>query len=71
MRQMTATPTIRYKMIVEAAYYMAEKRNFHDGDLLRDWLEAEMHIDRLLLEGARPRLALQFLPTLEFDRTDE
>jgi hypothetical protein len=31
-------------MIAEAAYYKAEKRNFHPGDELLDWLEAKTEI---------------------------
>lgn len=43
------TPEKRHRMIAEAAYYRAERRNFCGGEeeSLRDWLEAE--IDRLLL----------------------
>ena len=59
-------PEIRYKMIAEAAYYLAEKRNFQGGDPVTDWLEAESMIDRALLAGVKPRLALQFL-SLAFD----
>ena len=48
-------------MIAEAAYYLAEKRNFQDGDPVADWLKAESMIERALLAGVKPRLALQFL----------
>ena len=48
-------------MIAEAAYYLAEKRNFQGGDPVNDWLEAERIIDQALLSGVKPRLALQFL----------
>ena len=55
----TLTPEERHHMIAEAAYYLAQKRRFQDGDPLLDWLEAERAIDRLL---RRPRrLGLQFL----------
>ena len=32
------------KMIAEAAYFRAQKRNFQGGDSTRDWLEAEKEI---------------------------
>jgi hypothetical protein len=35
-------------MIAEAAYYKAEKRGFHPGNELRDWLEAKSEIIRLV-----------------------
>jgi hypothetical protein len=35
-------------MIVEAAYFRAEKRDFIGGDVTHDWLEAEAEIDRTL-----------------------
>jgi len=34
-----------------AAYYIAERRGFHGGSQLNDWVEAEKEIDRLLKEG--------------------
>lgn len=34
------------KMIAEAAYYLAEHRNFTTGDELHDWLTAEQQIRR-------------------------
>lgn len=34
-------------MIAEAAYYLAEKRNFHPGHELNDWLEAKNEIIRM------------------------
>lgn len=34
----------RYRMIAEAAYYIAEKRGFMPGDPSRDWSEAEAQI---------------------------
>lgn len=39
------TPEERERMIAEAAYFMAEKRNF-SGDAVADWLEAEAKIDQ-------------------------
>lgn len=35
----------RAVMIAEAAYYLAEKRNFRPGGELADWLAAEREID--------------------------
>ena len=39
---------VRIKMISEAAYFRAEKRNFEHGDAVQDWLEAESEIDQLI-----------------------
>jgi hypothetical protein len=46
----SATPTAeqRRQMIAEAAYYIAERRGFTEGDPERDWYEAEAQIDRAL-----------------------
>ena len=55
------TPEVRHQMIAEAAYYLAEKRNFQGGDPVTDWLQAETMIEQILLAGVKPRLALQFL----------
>ena len=38
----------REHMIAEAAYYIAEQRNFQGGDPRQDWLQAEAEIDRRL-----------------------
>jgi hypothetical protein len=38
----------REKMIAEAAYYLAEQRNFEGGDTIQDWLQAEIAIDSSL-----------------------
>jgi hypothetical protein len=40
----------RYRMIAEAAYYLAESRHFK-SDPLRDWIEAERDIALLLGEN--------------------
>ena len=37
----------RYRMVAEAAYYRAEKNQFK-SDPLRDWIDAENDISRLL-----------------------
>jgi hypothetical protein len=41
-------PDQRQHMIEEAAYYRAERRGFHGGDPLQDWLEAEAEIERMM-----------------------
>ena len=38
----------RYRMVAEAAYYIAERRNFAPGDAAADWAQAEMQIVALL-----------------------
>ena len=38
----------RMRLIAEAAYYKAEKRDFTGGGELEDWIEAEAEIDALL-----------------------
>ena len=43
----------REHMIAEAAYYIAEHRNFQGGDPGQDWLQAEAEIDRGLLDAPR------------------
>ncbi len=48
------TPEQRYRMIAEAAYYLAEKRGFAGGDMAADWLQAEAEIDRKLQGQERP-----------------
>jgi hypothetical protein len=35
----------RERRIAEAAYYLAERRNFQGGDPVQDWLTAEKQID--------------------------
>jgi hypothetical protein len=37
-------------MIAEAAYFRAQRRGFRGGDPDRDWIEAEVEIDALLLD---------------------
>lgn len=62
-------PQLRHRMIAEAAYYIAEKRNFNGGDPVSDWLEAEAFIDQVLLAAkGKRRLALQFLSTAGMER---
>ena len=45
----------RWRMIAEAAYYLAQRRGFVGGDATADWLAAEAEVDgRLKAEGRRP-----------------
>ncbi|GMR21360.1 MAG: hypothetical protein BMS9Abin36_1960 [Gammaproteobacteria bacterium] len=41
----------RRRLIAECAYLRAERRGFMWGSPEQDWLEAEMEIDQLLLQG--------------------
>lgn len=41
----------RRRLIERCAYLRAERRGFVGGDPDRDWLEAEMEVDQLLLQG--------------------
>lgn len=51
-------PMQRHEMISQAAYFIAERRDFADGGADDDWLQAELEIDRMLtqrgVEAARP-----------------
>lgn len=53
-RQASRTPAIdperRRNYVEVAAYYIAERRGFTNGDQTTDWLVAEEEIDRLLRE---------------------
>lgn len=44
-------PEQRRYYVEVAAYYIAERRGFHGGSQLDDWVQAEIEIDRLLREG--------------------
>jgi hypothetical protein len=53
--QMQAIPVLthdqrRYYVEV-AAFYIAERRGFHGGSEMDDWVKAESEIDRLVREG--------------------
>lgn len=49
---MTAvTPELRYRMIAEAAFFIAEAHGFDPNRSLNDWLEAETLIDARLGGG--------------------
>jgi len=43
-------PDERQRMIAEAAYLIAEERNFHGDLAFDDWLQAEAEIDALFVE---------------------
>ncbi len=45
------SPDQRRHYIEVAAYYIAERRGFHGGSELDDWVQAEQEIDRLLRDG--------------------
>lgn len=42
------TPEQRWKLVAEAAYYLAEKRGFAAGHANADWLAAEKQVDAKL-----------------------
>jgi hypothetical protein len=45
----------RWRMVAEAAYYIAQQRGFAGGDPHADWLAAEQQVDaRLRAEGRDP-----------------
>jgi hypothetical protein len=43
-------PMQRHEMISQAAYFIAERRDFADGGADDDWLKAELEIDRMLAQ---------------------
>jgi hypothetical protein len=45
------TPDQRRYYVEVAAYYIAERRGFHGGSEMDDWVQAESEIDRLIREG--------------------
>ncbi len=42
------SPEQRWRMVAEAAYYIAEKRGFVGGDPGADWFQAEQQVDAFL-----------------------
>lgn len=45
----------RWRMVAEAAYYIAQRRGFVGGDAIADWVAAEAEVDaRLRTEGRSP-----------------
>ncbi|MDA8382735.1 MAG: DUF2934 domain-containing protein [Betaproteobacteria bacterium] len=49
-------------MIVEAAYWRAQKRGLAGGDATQEWLDAEAEIDALLLKTPTRRPRFHWLP---------
>ena len=45
VEQQAISYQMRYQMIQEAAYHIAEKQNFVPGNEFNNWLEAEAQID--------------------------
>ena len=43
-------PMQRHEMISQAAYFIAERRDFADGGADDDWLKAELEVDRMLAQ---------------------
>jgi len=52
----------RRRLIAEYAYLSAEQRGFAGGSPEQDWLEAEMEVDRLLLQGWEKSTAADMKP---------
>jgi hypothetical protein len=43
----------RWRMVAEAAYYIAQRRGFVGGDANADWVAAEAEVDAKLIEEGR------------------
>lgn len=43
----------RWRMVAEAAYYIAQRRGFVGGDANADWVAAEAEVDAKLKEEGR------------------
>ena len=43
----------RWRMVAEAAYYIAQRRGFVGGDVNADWVAAEAEVDARLKEQGR------------------
>jgi hypothetical protein len=43
----------RWRMVAEAAYYIAQRRGFVGGDANADWVAAEAEVDARLKEQGR------------------
>jgi hypothetical protein len=48
-------PEARYRMVAQAAYFIAERRGFAGGDPVQDWLLAERQVEALLAEAKPAR----------------
>jgi hypothetical protein len=46
------SPELRHEMIEQAAYFRAERRGFHEGDPVADWLLSEQEVNMTLSKGA-------------------
>ena len=51
------SPEERFSMVARAAYFIAERRGFADGDPVQDWLVAECQVEALLAARNRPGAA--------------
>jgi outer membrane biosynthesis protein TonB len=47
-KKTSVTPEQRYRMIADAAYFLAERRGFAGGYEMQDWISAEFQIDAKL-----------------------
>jgi Protein of unknown function (DUF2934) len=54
-RRPTTSAETRLDLIREAAYFIAERRGFEEGDPLADWIAAEAEVDARLAAEAPPR----------------
>jgi nitrite reductase/ring-hydroxylating ferredoxin subunit len=54
-----------HRMISEAAYHIAEKRGFHPGSAVDDWLQAELQVKDMLSGAAADDAADANLPDLQ------
>lgn len=48
VKQQAVSPEARWRMVAEAAFFIAEKRGFQGGDPAQDWAKAEAQIAALL-----------------------
>lgn len=56
----SVTAEERYRMIAEAAYFLAEKRGFTGGDMAEDWRQADAQVDQMLRkQGRLPAMAME------------
>ncbi|MGH8721290.1 MAG: DUF2934 domain-containing protein [Burkholderiales bacterium] len=44
----------RWRMVAEAAYYIAQRRGFVGGDPTADWAQAEAEVEAKLKQEGRP-----------------
>lgn len=48
VKQTTLSAEERWRMVAEAAFFIAEKRGFQGGDPAHDWIQAEQQIAAIL-----------------------